>query len=107
MADNESFEALRVDNPKPPEEEEEEEEDEEEEELEESEDGEEDEEDEARVGDLQAGEFRGSGTLKTLAAPSSRQLSENGQCAGRLFCFLLLNIFFLFGKKICFVLVEL
>nr|WLR81675.1 WRKY transcription factor 32 [Betula platyphylla] len=76
MSENESFEALRVENPKPPEEEEEEEEDEEEEELEESEDGEEEEEDE--VGGLQVGEFRGSGPLKTLAAPSSRQLSENG-----------------------------
>lgn len=87
MGDNESFEALRVENPKPPEEEEEEEEDEEEEELEESEDGEEEEEDEARVGGLQVGEFRGSGPLKTLAVPSLRQLSENGQCAGRFLCF--------------------
>lgn len=100
MSENESFEALRVENPKPPEEEEEEEEDEEEEELEESEDGEEEEEDE--VGGLQVGEFRGSGPLKTLAAPSSRQLSENGQCAGWIFCFLLLNNFFFFcWKRIC------
>uniref|UniRef100_A0A2N9FX49 WRKY domain-containing protein n=1 Tax=Fagus sylvatica TaxID=28930 RepID=A0A2N9FX49_FAGSY len=92
MAGNESFEALKVENPKLHEEEEEEEEEEydeedpEEEELEESED-----EEEAPLGELELSELRslplgepklGESQFETLAPLSSLQSSQNDQCAG-------------------------
>jgi len=93
MAGNESFEALKVENPKLHEEEEEEEEEEEydeedpeEEELEESED-----EEEAPLGELELSELRslplgepklGEAQFETLAPLSSLQSSQNDQCAG-------------------------
>lgn len=115
MAGNESFEALRVENPKSrevvvveeEEEEEEYEEDPEEEEVEESEEeDDEDEREEESLGELEHSELQRSAPLgepklgdsqfETLApSSSSLQSSQNDHCAGRPFFFFFL-IFWLF-----------
>lgn len=82
MAEHESFDALQVEKLKPNEQEQEEDE--------EGDEDEDEDEEGKRLGEIQLGELQNSAPesretqLETLAVPSTLELSENDQCAGKL-----------------------